>query len=76
MNFWRLRTSLNETFDVCSLYEKVAYVLKMVLLLYSFIGLVFLPDSIGYFIGTNFFGAVAKEIGRWFSYKNCATEIV
>uniref|UniRef100_K1QYP2 Synaptic vesicular amine transporter n=1 Tax=Magallana gigas TaxID=29159 RepID=K1QYP2_MAGGI len=29
------------------------------------LGLVFLPDSIGYFIGTNFFGAVAKQIGRY-----------
>lgn len=38
----------------------------MVLLLLSFTGLVFLPDSIGYFIGTNFFGAVARQIGRWF----------
>lgn len=44
----------------------MSYVLKMVLLLLSFTGLVFLPDSIGYFIGTNFFGAVAKQIGRWF----------
>nr|XP_022336151.1 synaptic vesicular amine transporter-like [Crassostrea virginica] len=29
------------------------------------LGLVFLPDSIGYLIGTNFFGTVAKQIGRW-----------
>lgn len=42
----------------------MSYVLKMVLLLLSLTGLVFLPDSIGYFIGTNFFGAVAKQIGR------------
>nr|XP_034328336.1 synaptic vesicular amine transporter [Crassostrea gigas] len=35
------------------------------------LGLVFLPDSIGYFIGTNFFGAVAKQIGRWICSLSC-----
>ncbi|XP_069139284.1 synaptic vesicular amine transporter-like [Argopecten irradians] len=29
------------------------------------LGLVFLPDSIGYFVGANFFGVIAKRIGRW-----------
>ncbi|XP_059174752.1 synaptic vesicular amine transporter-like [Physella acuta] len=29
------------------------------------LGLIFLPDSIGYFIGTNCFGVVARNIGRW-----------
>ncbi|XP_021355601.1 synaptic vesicular amine transporter-like [Mizuhopecten yessoensis] len=29
------------------------------------LGLVFLPDSIGYFVGANFFGVAAKRIGRW-----------
>ncbi|XP_033757412.1 synaptic vesicular amine transporter-like [Pecten maximus] len=29
------------------------------------LGLVFLPDSIGYFVGANFFGVVAKRMGRW-----------
>ena len=28
-------------------------------------GLVFLPDSIGYLIGTNFFGLVARRVGRY-----------
>ncbi|KAH9513332.1 hypothetical protein Btru_034645 [Bulinus truncatus] len=29
------------------------------------LGLIFLPDSIGYFIGTNCFGVVSQSIGRW-----------
>ncbi|PVD30064.1 hypothetical protein C0Q70_09325 [Pomacea canaliculata] len=27
--------------------------------------LVFLPDSVGYLVGTNFFGLAARSIGRW-----------
>jgi len=26
---------------------------------------VFVPDSMGYFIGTNFFGQLALRVGRW-----------
>ncbi|XP_025094241.1 synaptic vesicular amine transporter-like isoform X2 [Pomacea canaliculata] len=29
------------------------------------LGLVFLPDSVGYLVGTNFFGLAARSIGRW-----------
>ncbi|CAL1546831.1 unnamed protein product [Lymnaea stagnalis] len=29
------------------------------------LGLIFLPDSLGYLIGTNCFGIVAQRIGRW-----------
>ncbi|GFY54723.1 synaptic vesicular amine transporter [Trichonephila inaurata madagascariensis] len=29
------------------------------------LGTVFIPDSLGYFIGTNFFGEVGFKIGRW-----------
>ncbi|KAJ9586912.1 hypothetical protein L9F63_019488 [Diploptera punctata] len=29
------------------------------------LGMVFIPDSIGYFLGTNFFGSVAFQLGRW-----------
>lgn len=28
------------------------------------LGTVFIPDSLGYFIGTNFFGAIAYNIGQ------------
>ncbi|XP_041369710.1 synaptic vesicular amine transporter-like [Gigantopelta aegis] len=31
------------------------------------LGLVFLPDSIGYLVGTNFFGVAARSVGRWMS---------
>ncbi|PSN56264.1 hypothetical protein C0J52_00383 [Blattella germanica] len=29
------------------------------------LGMVFIPDSIGYFLGTNFFGSIAYQLGRW-----------
>ncbi|TRY76803.1 hypothetical protein TCAL_10456, partial [Tigriopus californicus] len=29
------------------------------------LGVVFLPDSIGYFVGANFFGPIALHYGRW-----------
>lgn len=29
------------------------------------LGLVFVPDSLGYFVGTNFFGEVSLRFGRW-----------
>ncbi|KAG8177856.1 hypothetical protein JTE90_027122 [Oedothorax gibbosus] len=29
------------------------------------LGTVFIPDSFGYFVGTNFFGIVALKMGRW-----------
>ncbi|XP_054709454.1 synaptic vesicular amine transporter-like [Uloborus diversus] len=31
------------------------------------LGTVFIPDSIGYLIGTNMFGLIAYKIGRWFT---------
>lgn len=27
--------------------------------------MVFIPDSVGYLLGTNFFGPVACNLGRW-----------
>ncbi|KAK7010662.1 synaptic vesicular amine transporter [Biomphalaria glabrata] len=33
--------------------------------------LIFLPDSIGYFIGTNCFGEVSQRIGRWYCCVFC-----
>ncbi|ESO82718.1 hypothetical protein LOTGIDRAFT_82249, partial [Lottia gigantea] len=39
------------------------------------IGLVFLPDSIGYLIGTNFFGVTARNIGRWITTIVCMVMI-
>ncbi|XP_062613862.1 synaptic vesicular amine transporter-like [Saccostrea cucullata] len=35
------------------------------------LGLVFLPDSIGYLIGTNAFGVVARKVGRWICSMFC-----
>ncbi|KAK7109835.1 synaptic vesicular amine transporter-like [Littorina saxatilis] len=35
------------------------------------LGLVFLPDSIGYLIGTNCFGLVARRVGRWICTLAC-----
>uniref|UniRef100_A0A2C9LTZ6 Major facilitator superfamily (MFS) profile domain-containing protein n=1 Tax=Biomphalaria glabrata TaxID=6526 RepID=A0A2C9LTZ6_BIOGL len=35
------------------------------------LGLIFLPDSIGYFIGTNCFGEVSQRIGRWYCCVFC-----
>ncbi|XP_069695147.1 synaptic vesicular amine transporter-like [Periplaneta americana] len=29
------------------------------------LGMVFIPDSVGYLLGTNFFGSVAYHLGRW-----------
>ncbi|KAF8790875.1 synaptic vesicular amine transporter-like [Argiope bruennichi] len=29
------------------------------------LGTVFIPDSLGYFVGTNFFGEVGFKVGRW-----------
>ncbi|CAL8087193.1 unnamed protein product [Orchesella dallaii] len=29
------------------------------------LGLVFVPDSLGYFFGTNFFGEISLRLGRW-----------
>ncbi|XP_064602842.1 synaptic vesicular amine transporter-like [Liolophura sinensis] len=35
------------------------------------LGLIFLPDSIGYLIGTNMFGVIAQKIGRWICAISC-----
>ncbi|KAK7466743.1 hypothetical protein BaRGS_00037152 [Batillaria attramentaria] len=35
------------------------------------LGLVFLPDSVGYLIGTNCFGLVALRVGRWICTLAC-----
>ncbi|XP_048249764.1 synaptic vesicular amine transporter-like [Haliotis rufescens] len=35
------------------------------------LGLVFLPDSVGYLVGTNFFGIAARSIGRWITTLCC-----
>ncbi|XP_048747879.2 synaptic vesicular amine transporter-like [Ostrea edulis] len=35
------------------------------------LGLIFLPDSIGYLIGTNFLGVIAMQIGRWLCSLSC-----
>ena len=29
------------------------------------LGMVFIPDSVGYLLGTNFFGSIAFKVGRW-----------
>ncbi|XP_050396603.1 synaptic vesicular amine transporter [Patella vulgata] len=39
------------------------------------LGLVFLPDSIGYLIGTNCFGVTARNVGRWLCTVGCMTMI-
>lgn len=29
------------------------------------LGTVFIPDSVGYLVGTNFFGGISYRVGRW-----------